>query len=283
VDLVATGGRFLFGPPTVSGLAVLDRLELAHLALFAGAAIVVLARRITAMSDWEQRRQMLWLLVGMAAGYAPFLAVYGLPFVVGIPLPEWVVAFAVAPLVCVPFAFGWAILRYRLWDLGLIVRNGLSYGLTILFGVGSFALLELALGRAVPEKLVFARDLLTFFGGLAIVGLALPAHRGIHGALERFAYGRAFGRRRGLARLGQELLQERDLDRLCQALLTGLEDGLDLERANLLLAQGSSLLPVRPEAGLPDAIAGAGLPARLWDGSFETLAEVELSGEPTNA
>ena len=283
VDLVFFDGRFLFGAPTSASLARLDRIELIHLALFATAAIGVLARRLVRIRDWEQRRQLLWLLVGMIGGYGPFLAVYGLPYLAGVPLPRLLAAAAVLPLGCVPLAFGWAILRYRLWDLGVIVRNGAAYVLTILFGVGSFALLDLALSRALPEGMGFARDLLTFFGGLTIVGLAIPAHRGIHGALERLAYGRVFGRRRGLAWLGQELLQERDLDRLCEVLISELEHGLDLGRANLLLAQGSSLLPVRPEAELPNAVAGAGLPARLWDGEFETLVAVALPGEPASA
>jgi PAS domain S-box-containing protein len=280
LDLAFAGGRWLAGTPTASLLSLLDRLELGHLAIFAAASIAVLAVRLTRISDWEQRRQLLWLLVGMAAGYTPFFALYGLPRIAGIGLPEGLAALAVTPLAAVPLAFGWAILRYRLWDLGVIVRSGTSYVLTLLFGVGTFSLLDLALGRTVPGGMEFARDLLTFFGGLVIAGLAIPARRGIHGALERLAYGSAFGRRRGLAWLGRELLQERDLDRLCAALLSELEHGLDLERANLVLAQGSNLLPVRPETELPSAIPGTALAPRLWEGDFETLSAVELPGEP---
>ena len=44
---------------------------------------------------------------------------------------------------------------------------------------------------------------------------------------------------------------ERDLDALCAGVLRHLEEGLDLERANLYLAQGNALLPVRPAPGLP--------------------------------
>lgn len=283
LDLALAGGRFLFGAPSAGALALLDRLELGHLALFAAAAIAVLAARLTRVENWEQRRQLLWVLVGMAAGYAPFFVFYGLPHAAGMRLPETLTALAVLPLAAVPVAFGWAILRYRLWDLGLMVRNGASYALTLFFAVGAFSLVNLALGRAVPEGMAFARNLLTFFGGLAIAGLAIPARRGIHGALDRFAYGQAFGRRRGLAWLGQELLQERDLDRLCQALISELEQGLDLDCANLLLAQGPNLLPVRPEPRLPDAIAGAAVPARIWEGAFETITEIDLPGEPAGA
>lgn len=282
LDLFLFDGRLVFGRPTAAALQLLDRLDLVHLLLFAGASVVVLAQRLKRVEEWEQHRQLLWLLVGMVCGYAPFFAIYGLPHLAGIRMPELVSAVAVVPLLSVPLAFAYAILRFRLWDLGLIVRNGLSYTLTLLAGVSSFSLIDLAIRRSVPESLDFTRDLLTFFGGLLVAGLVVPAHRGIHGALERLQYGRAFGQRRALVRLGQELLQERDLDRLCAALLSELGQGLDLARANLLLVQGGSLVAVRPEPGLPAAIARDVVPERLWAGDFATLTAETLPGEPAS-
>lgn len=282
-DLAFADGRLLAGAPSVARLTLLDRIELAHLLVFAALAIAVLVRRLRALTDWEQHRQLLWLTVGMAAGYLPFFLFHGLPAMAGWRLPETISTLAVLPLACVPFAFAWAVLRYRLWDLGLMVRDGLSYGLTAIFGITSFALVDLALRRSLPENLTFARDLASLFGGLLIVGLIVPTHRGIHGALERLQYGSAFGRRRGLARVGQELLEERDLDRLCTALLSELVSGLDLERANLLLLQGPTLIPVRPEPGLPRTVALAALRDGLWEGDFETLSPIGLPGEPASA
>ncbi|MEO8197053.1 MAG: ATP-binding protein, partial [Thermoanaerobaculia bacterium] len=192
-------------------------------------------------------------------------------------------ALAVLPLACVPFAFAWAVLRYRLWDLGVMVRNGLSYALTLIFGLTTFSLIDLAVRRTMPVGLGFTRDLLTFIGGILAVGLVVPTHRGIHGMLERLQYGGALRHRRGLQRVAQELLQERDLDRLCQALLAEVEQALDLERANLLLLQGPALVPVRPHPGIPRAVALATLRDGLWEGEFETLSPIGLPGESATA
>ncbi len=282
-DLVWMNGSYLVGAPSAPLLRVLDRVELSHLLLFAALAVVVLARRLSVLRDWEQQRQLLWLLVGMAAGYLPFFLFHGLPVLVGLELPESLSTLAVLPLACVPFAFAWAVLRYRLWDLGIMVRNGLSYTLTLIFGLTTFSLIDLAVRRALPVDLGLARDLLTFIGGIVAVGVVVPAHRGIHGALERLQYGRAFGHRRGLQRVAQELLQERDLDRLCQALLTAVEEALDLERSNLLLLQGPALVPLRPHPGIPRATALATLRDGLWEGDFETLSAIGLPGESATA
>ncbi len=278
-DLAWANGSWLVGAPSVRLLAMLDRIELAHLLAFAALSVVVLARRLSALHDWEQQRQLLWLLVGMAAGYLPFFLFHGLPAILGLELPESLSALAVLPLACVPFAFAWAVMRYRLWDLGVMVRNGLSYTLTLIFGLTTFSLIDLAVRRSLPTDLGFTRDLLTFIGGILAVGLVVPTHRGIHGALERLQYGRAFGHRRGLQRVAQDLLQERDLDRLCQALLSEVEQALDLERANLVLLQGPALVPVRPHPGFPRALAMAALRDGLWEGEFETLSPIGLPGE----
>ncbi len=282
-DLIWANGAWVAGPPSVHLLGTLDRIELAHLLLFAALSVVVLARRLSLLRDWEQQRQLLWLLVGMAAGYLPFFLFNGLPSILGLELPESLSTLAVLPLACVPFAFAWAVLRYRLWDLGVMVRNGLSYTLTLLFGLTTFSLIDLAVRRSMPADFGLARDLLTFIGGLVAVGLVVPAHRGIHGALERLQYGSAFGHRRGLLRVAQELLQERDLDRLCQALLSAVAQALDLERANLLLLQGPALVPVRPHPGIPRAVALSTLRDRLWEGEFEKLSAIGLPGESASA
>lgn len=278
-DLVWANGAALVGPPSARLLVLLDRIELAHFLLFAALAAIVLARRLAALRDWEQQRQLLWLLVGMSAGYLPFFLFSGLPSLLGLELPESLSTLAVLPLACVPFAFAWAVLRYRLWDLGVMVRNGLSYTLTLIFGLTTFSLIDLAVRRSMPVGLGFTRDLLTFVGGILAVGLVVPTHRGIHGVLERLQYGGALRHRRGLQRVGQELLQERDLDRLCQVLLSETEQALDIERANLLLLQGPALVPVRPHPGVPRSAALASLRDGLWEGEFETLSPIGLPGE----
>lgn len=279
LDLAVAGGNWIVGRPTTTLLALLDRLEIVHLAAFAATAVVVLARRLRGAADWEQHRQLLWLVVGTAGGYLPFLLLYGLPYVAGLRPSELFTVAAVAPLAAVPLAFGWAVLRYRLWDLGLIVRNGVAQGLTLLVGVGTFALIDLALRRALPGEFSFARDLMTFLGGVAVVGLVIPTHRRLQSALERFQHGALFGHRRGLAWLGQELLRERDLDRLCEVLLGELGRALDLSRENLLLVQGERLVAVRPELELPSASPISAMPESVWNSRFETLTGVSLPGD----
>lgn len=280
LDLALANGRWIFGTPTAERLWLLDRIEIVHLAIFALAAVVLLGRRLLRRGAWEQQRQMQWVAFGMGGGYLPFLAFYGVPAIFGLRGPELLQVFAVVPLALVPLTFAYAILRYKLWDIEVIVRDTIASTLTLLLGIVSFSLVNLMISRGVSEDMASARNLLSFLAGLAIAGLLVPTRRGITSTLERFQYRGAFGKRRALSELGRELLHERDLGRLCTNLLRQIEDGVDLEKVNLWLAQGEALVAVRPESDAPERLPFDLLGGEVWDRDHVQLSAVAMPMEP---
>ncbi|HEX2253105.1 MAG TPA: ATP-binding protein [Thermoanaerobaculia bacterium] len=276
-DLILNGGRLFTGDPR-RVLPLLDRIELAHLALFALAAVAVLVRRLAERRRWESYRQVLWITIGLAGGYLPFLAFYMVPLALGIQWPEPAVAAAVLPLALVPLTFAYAILRWKLWDIDVIVRDAAAYTLTLLLGAIGFSLANLGIDRALPEGLPLVRTALVFLAGLGLAGVLVPAKRSISTGLERLQYRATYPKRRALMAFGRELLHERDLDRLCTELLGAIEDAVDLERANLYLVQGDELVPVRPERGLPDRLPVDAFGAGTWSQDVRSLSGVALPG-----
>jgi PAS domain S-box-containing protein len=278
VDLMA-GGRWLGSLDPVRAIHALDQLELVHLVGFALASLGVLIWRLAASAEWEQRRQLVWIALGLAGGYLPFLALYVVPRALAIdPRPLMVLA-AVVPLGLVPLTFAYAILRYKLWDIGIIVRDTISLSLTLLIGVFGFSLLNLLIGQVTTQASSLTRNMLTFTAGLVIAGLLVPARRGIHSSLTRLQYGRHYQRRRALADFGRELLTDNDLGRVSRSLLERLEETVEIDRVNLLLTQESSLVPVRPESGLPAAPAADALDERLWKNDVSSLSGVALPAD----
>ncbi len=265
--------------PSLDGLRLLDRLELVHLAGMAVAALEVLRRRLREVEDWEARRQLLWLLIGAAAGYAPFLVAYGLPTVLGLRLPEVATLLAVLPLAAVPVAFAYSVLRYRLWDLGPMLRTGISYGLTFLIAIAGFSLVHGLAERLLPEPLELARQFASFAGAAMVVGLAIPVRRGIYGALERLEYGSAHSRRQALARLGGELLRERRLDRLTEALVRELTAGLELERVGLWVERRGCWTAVSGVPAELQELPSAEIPLLLEGKPFRRIRAEGLPGE----
>lgn len=274
--LVLSAGRGVSSESVAAALPLLDRASLLHLVVFALAALAVLVARLARHREWEERRQLQWIAVGLGAGYVPFLLLYVVPFTLGAGMPRLLAAAAVVPLAVVPLTFSWAILRYKLWDLGVVLRETATTVLTALLAVGGFALAHLAITRGVPEGFGLARNFLSFGSGVVIAGLLLPTRRQLGSAFERFQYGRAVAKRRALAKLGRDLLLERDLDRLCRELLDELMDAVELDGANLYLVDGSRLVPVVDDPRLPEAIELEDLGPEIWLREVESLTGVSL-------
>lgn len=284
LDLMLTNGRWIFGHPTLERVALLDGIELIYFAVLSVFALGVLFWRLRrGAAGWEQQRQMQWMAWGVAAGYVPFLAFYYAPYAFQLHIPALLASASVVPLALVPLTFAYAILRYKLWDIEVIARDTISWTLTLLLGIVGFSLVNLGINRGVAEELSFARTLLSFLSGLGIAGLLVPTRGVISSTLERVHYRGAFGKRRALAGFGRELLHERDLGRLCGSLLQRIEDGVDLDKVNLYVAQGGMLRRVRPEApgdDVPERIPFDVLGEDFWRRDLDRLSGVVMPGEP---
>ncbi len=279
-DLVLLDGRWLFGGQIAGAIALLDRLEIFHLVIFGLAAAAVLIWRLRhGDRQDETHRQATWIAIGMVGGYLPFALLYVVPYALGATLPEVLVAVTVLPLGLVPLTFAYAILRYKLWDIGIVVRNAASLSLTVLVGVIGFSLANLTINRLLPDETVLARNLMSFVSGLVIAGMMLPVRRGVSNSLERLQYGNRFARRRALAQAGRDLLEVRDLDRLCKTLVDSLEAGLDVRPANLLLLHGGDLVPLMPRAAPLSPIPADKVSDDVWQADVASLSGVEMVGE----
>jgi signal transduction histidine kinase len=250
-DLIFNRGRALLGAPRGEAMARisqgLDRIELFLLVGFAVTAAAILLFRLGSEEKREERRRLLWIALGMGAGYLPFLMLYLVPWSLGMIGPPALDVIAVLPLALVPLTFAYAILRYRLWDITVIARDVATYTLTLLFGLLGFSVLQMLVQRGVPEGQELTRNLLSVAAVLVVGGLLAPARQGISSTLERVQYRQSFGKRRTLRRLGRDLLHDRDLKDLSGKLLDNLQEALGLERSNLLLCERDDLEPLIEE------------------------------------
>lgn len=281
LDSMFLGGR-VFGPATAAQLRLADRLELLLLVaagLFAAALSVYRYRRIQA---WEPRQQTGWILAGLAASYLPFLFFYLLPFSAGFAPPTWARLAATLPLAALPIAFAWAILKYRLLDLGSILRNIAATTVTAIAGIFAFQLIQLAIEKGVGQEMSMARNVLTFAAGLLVAGVLAPTRKAVSAGLERFQFRDHLGPRRLVASLGAELLHERSLDQLCETLVDHLSEAL-VSRVELYLVQGRGLSSVRPRPELPAALPIDLFSEEFWEREVEPISPPALpqTGDPS--
>jgi hypothetical protein len=174
---------------------------------------------------------MLW---GVGLGFGPFTAFYVVPWALGAGVSFWT-DLALLPLVAVPAAFTAAMARYRLHDLDLILRRGLS-----VVALGAITVGVYALSLAVLRRLVIDLDLpeavLGFLAAL-VTAAAYPTLRAwVREGVDRAFYRARYSYRATLLEWSRELNAETDL----ASLLTRLED-----RVKETLAVPSAVVLVR--------------------------------------
>ncbi|GGI03558.1 sensor histidine kinase [Egicoccus halophilus] len=121
-------------------------------------------------ADGEGRQQLRWVLAALVtiALAAPFAALGG--------VPELAEAFAFLVL---PAAIAVAVLRHRLWDLGLVVRRGLVYGLATVALTALYLAVSVAVDARVSPLLA---------AGL-VAAVAVPVRTLAQRVVERVLYG----------------------------------------------------------------------------------------------
>lgn len=126
----------------------------------------------------------------------------------------------------VPVTIGAAMLRYRLYDIDLIINRTLVYGsLTLTLGwlyVGAVISLQ-ALFRAVTGQ---QSDLAIAIATLAVAALFNPWRRRVQHFIDRRFYRRKYDASRVLATFSSRLRDEVDLERLRTDLLTAAHETL---------------------------------------------------------
>lgn len=135
----------------------------------------------------------------------------------------------------VPLAVGIAVLRYRLWDIDVIIRKTVLYGvLTILLGAVYTVLVVViqglftrATGQDSPAALVLST--------LAIAALFTPLRRRVQSFIDRRFYRRKYDAEQVLNRFALAARDETDLDTLTAELLRVIQETMEPEHVSLWL------------------------------------------------
>ena len=170
------------------------------------ASVVVRFRRARGV----ERQQLKWfgyaialLLTGLAAAAISEATGWELLGNVG-----WTV-FLGSLIFAMPLAIAFAVLRYRLYDIDLVIRRTLVYGALTVTLAGTYLGLVLLVGLAVGES-SFAVAAST----LAVAALFRPARARIQAAVDQRFYRRRYDAGRTLEAFGVRLRDELDLEAL---------------------------------------------------------------------
>ena len=225
----------------------LDKIALGYMAVcyvWAAAIFFLRARR----SEFPlQRQQLKWLTRGTLLAIVPFTILYVIPFLADIPVPETFQNIVRLSLVFLPLTFSWAIVRYRLMDVDLIFKRGVTYTLTTATLVGVYFGAIALFAEIVHTKLA---NLGTggLVAALIVAGLTFePIKRAIQARVDRIFDQKRFDYRETLVDFGRSLNSQTDLRALVDSIVERLPQTLLVTRVAVFLASEPDQ-DVRPAA-----------------------------------
>ena len=123
--------------PLLQARWLLDRIELFYLGAYFLAGALALHYAYARATDPVLKHQLKWVTRGTWIAIVPFAALYALPYFLGFVPNAWMNASALF-LVFLPVTFAYAIVRYRMMDVDILFRRGISYTLATASIVGLY-------------------------------------------------------------------------------------------------------------------------------------------------
>ncbi|MFN2386883.1 MAG: ATP-binding protein, partial [Thermoanaerobaculia bacterium] len=223
------------GPRAASLQEGATRLWLVYFLVYAVAVVARLVKLLaTRREDPEVEKQVRWIGLGVAVGLAPFLILSVLPRALGFESPL-LSSVAVVPLVFIPLAFAYAILKWRLWDVEMFVREALGTTAAVLLGGMTFVLLNALLDRTLEGMAEAGKNVIAFGSGIVLASLLVPVKKRITDVLEKIQYHDTYRARRALLDIARDFATPRPREELVQAITRRVEEGLNVVPCTLFL------------------------------------------------
>lgn len=214
----------------------LDQIDMGYLAAFYLLAAVVFWVRYRTAAQPLQRQQLKWLSRGTLLTVLPFTLLYVLPFLADLNVPGALRKVAALFLLLLPLTFSWAIVRFRLMDVDLIFKRGVSYTLATAALVGLYFGIVAVAAEVVHNRWRHLGEW-GLIGAVIVTGLVFdPLKRAIQGRVDRVFDQKRFDYRETLIEFGRRINAQTDLSALVNSVVERLNQTLLVTRVAVFLA-----------------------------------------------
>jgi hypothetical protein len=214
-----------------AALSTLETIGLVPSLTLIGLALVSQLYRFLRVSNAVERQQTKWFLFGLTVLILFVAANAVLP---GLAL--FAGALGDLSLAIIPVTVGIAILRYRLFDIDVIIRRTTSYaiitGLLALIYFGSIVVFERSLNPLIGKS-----DVAVVLSTLLIAALFLPIRRRVQDAIDRRFNRTRYNAEKTIEAFAATVRNETDLDALTAELLRVIQQTMEPESLSIWLRE----------------------------------------------
>jgi PAS domain S-box-containing protein len=243
----------------------LDQLATAHQALFYVLAAAVFYLHYRETKAPLERQQLKWLTRGTLLAVTPFTLLYAIPYMADIAMPDALTKIAGICMVFLPLTFSWAIVRYRMMDVDLIFKRGVTYTLATAALVGVYFAL-LAVAAALAQARLRSFGVWGLFAAIIVAALLFePLKRVIQLRVDRLFDRQSYDYRTTLISFGRGLSSFTNLEALLHAIVDRLPRTLLVDRVAVFLQDAPGNYRLAADHGLPENVASAYLDLGFLD------------------
>jgi signal transduction histidine kinase len=254
-----------------AGLGSIQTLAVWYVLLLGLAFVATIVRYRSGGVD--TRQQIKWValvaVAGAALQLAGLLTAASPGLSIGLLLAEAAVA-----LIGVPAAITIAILKYRLYDIDVIINRTVVYGLLASAVTAVYVILVVGIGATAGYGV--HNPLLTTVAAVAIALLVQPLRRQAQRAANRLVYGDRATPYQVLSDFAENMAGTLAVDDILERMVSVLADGTGAVRADVWIRIGPKLQPAATwprGAAAPAALAmGAGEELYTWPAATRAMA-----------
>jgi signal transduction histidine kinase len=254
--------------------AIPDVLTASVTLIFVGSFIAVQAYRYRRVSDAVQRQQTKWVVLGAAVALSGFI-VFRLapwPFDYAALFKDLIyVTGAMLCMLIVPLAIGLAVLRYRLWDIDLIINRTLVYGTLTL---STMALYGLVIGYFSVLFQTRANFIFAFIATGLVAVIFEPLRERLQRGVNHLMYGERDEPAVVLTRLSQRLDAVLAPDAALPTVVETVSQALRLPYAAIAIRRPNGDFEIAAEAGRVESNL------ILWPLLYQSISVGELRLAP---
>jgi len=255
----------LSGAPLSSWILLGDYLVL---------GLAALAHSAFTLEEPRERRQAFHVFVGTILGTVPFVLFFiVLPSAFGI---DEYAFYGIIPMILIPLTFAYAIVRFQMLNVRVIVRRTFLYAATTAVLLGLYALVVALANLVFASSRLSASPLFNF--GFFLVGISLfeVMRRRLQAPLDKLFFREKFDYQAALLEMSEAITGELDLGRIADYLTSSVAATMRLDKASIWLRDRDGWLERRgrreerlsPTAAIRRVLRQEGKPSDLREMSL---------------